>query len=415
MGRLSFLHAFARELFSLNLFFCPRWSPKYRHFSDKDLRRIRYLNYSEGDGLENVENLIVCAEFGFDLDREEENLVLSQDPGLTLTFGGEFSSINHPPHVANFLRALMSEKCAQGEVLLPPPSTQATDTQEQPHWLQSRTIVDAIVQYSPFEDQAGKLRLVSQSFLHSSLRQLKRKIEDIRVIGSNDDVSFKATVRQGWSEEQLLSKEDVIEDTLRLALCRCMRRCGGKSKCPTANEPITFSGYKVKKGTVDLEEARRRLADGGRLRLTKMDPDERIDDNYVPSNVMSCSFEQKEMNLFQLCDIIEKIVTEYNDHDRLWVGPVMAGYYVRRAYHVSNNMTSKQFLRSIFLVLGKTLAATAMTETGKVSIGKAKSNISDSHGSQFSRKKLVYRFSAEQLGKLEFSLDQHSSYNMNWY
>ena len=373
------------------------------------------MNYKEGDDLENVENLTVHAGFGFDLDREKEDLALSQDPGLTITFGGEFDSIVHPPHVANFLRAMMSDKCAQGESRLLP-STQATGAQEQPHWLQSRTIVDAIVQFFPFEDQIGTLRLISQSFLHSSLRQLKMKIENVQVIAT-DSVSFKATVRQGLSDEHLLSKESVIEDALWLASCRCMHKCEGKSKCPTANEPITFSGYKAKKGTLDLEEARRKLSKTGRLWLTKTDPDEYYNDySYESSNEISCSFQRKEMNLFQLCGIIEEIVANKCDRYRCMEGdPVMLGYYLRREYRVLKDMPSKQFLRSIFLVLGKTLAAAAMTETGKVSIGRAKSNISGSSGSQFSRMKAIYHFSAAQLGELEICLDEHSSYNMDWY
>ena len=389
------------------------WSPNYRNFSDEDLRRIKYLTYDEGDDLEYVENLTVDVGFGFDLDREEEDLVLSQDPGFTVSFGGEFDSIVYPPHAANFLRSMMSDKCAQGEILLLP-STQVTGAQEQPHWLQSRTIVDAIVQFFPFEDQTGTLRLISQSFLHSSLRQLKMKIDNIRVIGSSASVSFKAAVRQGLSGEHPLSKESVIEDALWLASCRCMHKCEGKSKCPTANEPITFSGYMVKKGTLDLEEARRKLSKKGRLLLTKTDPDEYYNDYYEPSNEISCSFKRKEMNLFQLCGIIEKIVAYESDRDRCMEGdPVMLSYYLRRKYHVLNDMTSKQFLRSVFLVLGKTLAAAAMTETGKVSIGKAKSNISCSSGSQFYRMKTIYHFSAAQLGELEISLDEHSSYNMD--
>lgn len=299
-----------------------------------------------------MENLGLHAGFGFDLD--DEDLVLSQDPGFTIDFGGEFDSINHPPHVANFIRALMSEKCAQGEVLIPP-STKAIGAHEQPHWLQSRTIVDVIVQYCPFEDQTGTLRLVSQEFLHSSLRQLKMKIEDIRVIGSSDIVNFEATVRQGWSEDQLSTKEGAIESALWLASCRCMRRCEGQSKCPAAGGAITFSGYKVKRGTLDPDKARRKLANKGSLQLTKMDPDEIYNDYSEPSNVVSCSFGQKEMNLFRLCDIIGKIVNKYSDYDRCMEGePVMLSYYLKRAYHVTNDMTSKQFLRSIFLVLGKT-------------------------------------------------------------
>ena len=372
------------------------------------------MNFNRGDDLETVEIMSMHAGFGFDLD-EEEDLVLSQEPGLTITFGGVFDTIRHPPHVANFLRTLMSYKCAQGEVLLPL-LTQATDAQDQPLWLQSRAIVDAIVQYFPFEDQAGKLRLISQAFLHSSMRQLRTKIEDIRVIGSSDSVSFIATVRQGWSEKHLSSEEDVVEDALRLASCRCMRRCEGMFKCPTVNEPITFSGYKVKEGTVDLNETRRELANRGCLWLTDTDPSEMYND-CEPSNTISCSFGQKEINIFQLCDILEKVVDENSDYDHFMGGdPVMLSYFLRRKYHVLNDMTSKQFLRSIFLVLSKTLAATAMTETGKVSIGKAKSKITSSSGSQFfSRMKEIYRFSAAQLGELEISLDKHSSYDMDWY
>ena len=55
-----------------------------------------------------------------------------------------------------------------------------------------------------------------------------------------------------------------------------------------------------------------------------------------------------------------------------------------------------------------------MTETGKVSISKAKSNITCDR-SHFYRMKSIYRFSAAQLGKLEISLEKHSSYNMDWY
>ena len=91
---------------------------------------------------------------------------------------------------------------------------------QQPFWVGTEKIIDTVLSYSSFEDQAGKLRLVCRQFDASALHQLERKLDKIKVIGFMRDGEgcgnswFKATVLRGWTDKCLTSKESVTDDAL---------------------------------------------------------------------------------------------------------------------------------------------------------------------------------------------------------
>ena len=156
----------------------PKYSPRYRKLTEKDFdyhqeggdydERPPPLDYMpiEGRILLNAWKINDKEGYSIDLDHPQR--------GVSFDFidHGHFS-VQQPHHICNFLRALMKEKCVQIE---PRWTSEGALAAQQPGWIQSDKVLDAITSYSSFEDQAGKLRLVCRQFDASALRQLEAKL-----------------------------------------------------------------------------------------------------------------------------------------------------------------------------------------------------------------------------------------------
>lgn len=161
----------------------------------------------------------------------------------------KFSFGNQQPYeVCSFLNGVMEEKCAVEGRSPVTHETSAIVTQ-QPDWVQHEKIIDVITSYASFEDQAGKLRLVCRQFGKSALKQLGSKFEKEEVIYVSDGMHvhfFKATIRNGWSEDCLTSKESAVEDAIWLLKCRCgldseFGPCTDKESCPNKDKPLQYT------------------------------------------------------------------------------------------------------------------------------------------------------------------------------
>jgi hypothetical protein len=199
---------------------------------------------------------------------------------LHFDFGAcDFSTIYRRLDTCSYLCALMKEKCAKGEVTEMPLSNL-----QQPVWIDTDAILDKVLSYVSFGDQAGKLRLVCRQFGKSALRLLNKKLDGFVSRGSwIGGSSLKVQFYRGWSEQCLTSKESAADDALWLASCRCRSTdCKDKDSCPFANKPLEYSdGQTDEPKILDLNLARDELIKDGWLALNEPDPRERdYDHNY---------------------------------------------------------------------------------------------------------------------------------------
>ena len=259
----------------------PEFSPFHRKLTEKDFQYFLSPHYREyDDEVPPLEYLAIAGKIQLnkcemhwmkeDIEVEATNdIVLSHlQRGISFTFLGDRceSSVSKPHQICNFLRALMKEKCIEVE---PREIMKFEVVTQQPDWVQADKVLDTITSYASFEDQAGKLRLVCRQFDASALRQIEAKLDKTKVIGLRIDcgegggyngIGFKATVRRGWSDTCLTSKESAIDDALWLASCRCcFEYCPDKDSCKNASKPLVCYGYnsdtkKEEKPAVDGKE-----------------------------------------------------------------------------------------------------------------------------------------------------------------
>ncbi len=418
----------------------PKFSPFHRKLTEEDFEY--FTNMCPVDDPPPLDYLPIGGKLLLDYWKAKDEDYYGIDlyhpqKGLNFNFlGSEGESSVHRPHqTCSFLRALMKEKCVQFE----PRETMKISMVQQPEWVEADNILDVITSYASFEDQAGKLRLVCRQFDTSSLRQLEAKLDKIKVIGFSregefGDNWFKATVRRGWSDTCLTSKESVVDDALWLASCRCcFQYCADKDSCENASKPLKFHGYspdskKHKTLTVDEAKVRQKLTDKGRVQLTKTSPDElrraERDDYWKPSNVVKCSFEEDEMNLFDLCRKVGKAIDSNTGgymYEEEGEQPPL-NWHLKRDYGVSKRISSRQFVRSIFLIFARAENNITINEedesaekkarvspSQKVTIGMAETNIATKIGS-YSRMKKIIRFKSAANEPLEICLESRSSY-----
>ena len=421
----------------------PKFSPFHRKLTEKDFKY--YTGYEDMEDPPPLEYLPIGGKLLLDIwkaKHEEESFHVNDlyhpQKGFNFNFlGYEGESSVHRPHqICSFLRALMKEKCIQFE----PRETMKISIVQQPEWVEADKILDVITSYASFEDQAGKLRLVCRQFDASSLRQLEAKLDKIKVIGFSregefGDNWFKATVQRGWSDTCLTSKESVVDDAIWLASCRCcFQYCADKDSCKNASKPLTCHGYsskskKHKTKTVDEAKLRQKLTDGrGRVQLTKTSSDElrwaERDDYWKPSNVVRCSFEEDEMNLFDLCHKVGEVIDTHTGgymYEEEGEQPPL-NRHLKRDYGVSESISSRQFVRSIFLIFARAENNITMNEedesaekkarvtpSQKVTIGMAETNIATKIGN-YSRMKKIIRFKSAANEPLEICLESRSSY-----
>ena len=422
-------------------------SPYYRNYSDKDFDKFHLCDpYYDDDFPMGIEHLSVEGKLSVDWWRwtgTDDFAIGVGDSGLTFTFGGcEDSSLGrNQSDICSFLRALMKEKCAKGEMMAEAEGhLDGGIIVSQPNWVQIDRVTDSITSYASFEDQAGKLRLVCKAFGKSALKQIKEKLDKTKVIGFTKDCEFgeswfKASVSSGWSDKCLTTKESTVSDALRFASCRCMfsscNYCDDKVSSDEAKESDGkgFCGdYNGKPIDIDMGKAREKLASKGRVQLTKEDPNDLSykGDYYHPSNVVQCSFEQKSMTLFEVCNEVDKNIHEHVDgygyHEGDGESPRLNGY-LKRDYKVSRNITSRQFVRTIFLSFVNATDAVVNDDSeleskakkarpapiDDVTIAMAKSNITGVKTDHYSRMKKIYRFYTASREQVEICLESKSS------
>ena len=428
----------------------PEFSPYHRKIIEKDFRQflMGYLDEDEDDEKPPLEYLPIRGDIQLDqckmhwmeegIEVETTNDIILSHPqrGINFTFHGiEDESTIHSPHqICNFLRTLMKEKCIEVEPRDIPKLAVVT---QQPEWVKTNEVLDAITSYASFEDQAGKLRLVCRQFDASALRQIEAKLDKTNVIGfcrgggegGCYDSWFKATVRRGWSDTCLTSKESAIDDVLWLASCRCcFEYCADKNSCNNASKPLTVSNGENSQ-TVDEATVRQKLADKeGRVRLTEESPYESWQrencDYWKPSNVVECSFKEDEMTPFQLCKLAFEVIDIKTGGEYMYEETgrrARLDWNLKRDYGVSKAITSRQFVRSIFLVFARAVASEKAVDkdesatkkariapSRKVTIGMAESNVQVKKG-HYSRMKKIMRFYSANNEPMEICFESRSS------
>eukprot|EP00985_Skeletonema_marinoi_P005495 scaffold2385_cov81-Skeletonema_marinoi.AAC.3 len=432
----------------------PTFSPRYlsrNKLSDRDFRNFGARNRewdSNGDraileympvggmlqldSLDSWDNIDDSGEYSIDLYHPQKGVNFSFRGSERDSFRGSYveSSVRRSHQICSFLRALMEQKCLPIEHGVP----EGTDIVVQmPEWVQSKKVLSTVMSFASFEDQAGKLRLVCRQFDAAVLRKLQDKLDETKVIGfsrecGGGDSWFKATVRRGWTDICLTSKESAIEDALWLASCRCrFEYCSDKESCKSAGENLECEGYSSKSKkkethTIDKAWAQQRLSEKGKVYLTDVDPDDFSwkSPYYSRSNGVECSFQEYEMNHFELCRMVEQGFGS-NMAERYDGSLVSLHSLLKKVYGVSKSITSRQFVRSIFLVIAraelKLLANESesaekkarSTPSAKVTVGKAKSSMAVENG-HYSRSKQIYRFFSADNTPMEICAESRFSY-----
>ena len=420
----------------------PKGSPYHRDFTERDFSRFQNGLYDRDfpppDDYLSIEHMPIEGTLRLDQGEDDggDTLVELHHAlnGLAFDFDNiSYGTLFRPRHVCSFLRAMMKQKCAQIDMqgILQVDAS----VSQQPDWVQSDTIVDAITSYASFEDQAGKLRLVCSQFGASALRQLESKLDKTKVFGFYRGESwdfFKAQVRRGWSENCLTSKESAIDDALWLASCRCLTNlCKDKESCPNSgNVPQYTDGRSGKsKKTLDMQWAREQLTERGRFNLFPRPPNWSPRDNEPPSAGVECSFKREQMSLWSLCDKVKAIVHKNVDYaaeyygdwgDSDGSGGRIPGHF-QRFYGVSKGIPPKQFIRSLFLVFTKAAGVTTNTEDetankrarlgpiDEVTFGKAKSNMWEDD-TYYGRSITIYRFYSAAHEPFEIHMEHFSGF-----
>ncbi|KAL7534627.1 hypothetical protein ACHAWF_004894 [Thalassiosira exigua] len=388
----------------------PKGSPYYRDLTENDFRE----DFTDHDGDEYPPFEVMPIEGMLQLhgtdDGDGFSLSLHQDKiGLTFT-GDEFveSTVSRPSQVCSFLKTLMVEKCFRSG---------STKQEPQPDWVQTEKIIDAIISFASFEDQAGKLRLVCRHFGASALRSLERKLDETKVIGFQRGEMwdfFKAKVHLGWSDKILTSRESAIEDALWLVSCRCrLRLCPDKETCPHRGvSPRYNAADENTTKKLDVEWARGQLISKGRFSLGTSGECRCYEDDCCGCHNCECrcSFDQEQMSIYQVCEKIVHIVQSK-------VSYAHEEYAVQRYYGVSRGIPSRQFIRSLFLVFTKPPLAKEDAEqivhkkprqvrNDEVSIGMATA-LTRLHDDHYSRMLTTFRFYSAAHERIEISMEHY--------
>eukprot|EP00984_Skeletonema_dohrnii_P010486 scaffold4091_cov85-Skeletonema_dohrnii-CCMP3373.AAC.1 len=430
----------------------PTFSPRYlsrNKLTDRDFRNFGDREWNSNgdrailehmpvggmlqlDSFDSWDDVDDSGEYSIDLYHPQKGVNFSFRGSERESFLGGYveSSVRRSHQICSFLRALMDQKCLPIEHGVP----EGTDIVVQmPEWVESEKILSTIMSFASFEDQAGKLRLVCRQFDAAALRQLEEKLDQTKVIGFSRECGggeswFKAIVRRGWTDICLTSKESAIEDALWLASCRCrLEHCSDKESCKSVGENLECEGYSSKSKkkethTIDKAWARQRLSEKGKVYLTDVDPDDfSCESPYNSrSNGVECSFEEYERNHFELCRMVEQGFGS-NMAERYDGSLVSLHSLLKQVYGVSKSITSRQFVRSIFLVIAraelKPLANAGEsaekkarnTPSAKVTVGKAKSSMAVENG-HYSRSKQIYRFFSGDNTPMEICVESRFSY-----
>ena len=172
---------------------------------------------------------------------------------------------SHPVDLCRFMSALMRDKCSN-EV------DYQYSAQEQPTWMCSDNIVNNIISYASFEDQAGSLSLVCHKLRSSALGQLSKKLERRGVLaygGSECGGWHKVEVQRGWSDTFLTDRESTVDGALWLVQCCCKGKgmaCKNKESCQCGQPRVYTVGDEEME--LDLNLIKESLIASGTANLT---------------------------------------------------------------------------------------------------------------------------------------------------
>lgn len=214
---------------------------------------------------------------------------------------------------------------------------------QQPVWVETKKILDIVLSYVPFECQATTMRLICKPFKAFAVRGLEDKLLNqtwLPIAFERFDTGswFRTDARRGWSD-QFADRDDVVDEALWMLSCRCgIRHCQDKNTCPSMKCRPFVRGCDDTTKKLDLDEVRRVLATEGELSIT---PTSRATkkSRYNPS--VKVAFEQKTG--LNLCQRVHRKCEQE-------VGYRYLPETLSQHYGVSVPMSSKRFLRSLFLV-----------------------------------------------------------------
>ena len=175
--------------------------------------------------------------------------------------------------------------------------------------------------------------------------------------------------------------------------CRCHSSCKGNDTCPGTKEAPTFRAHGVTK-KLDMVQARQLLNEKGHFKLTP---------NF-PAGQVQASFQRNAgKSLFEVCQKIEKEAQLLVYRDL----PIS----LRRYYGVSCKMSSKRFLRSLFLVFTEG-ASIAEGHFPEVTVGMAYSSVATPEGTYYMRMTTIYRLYSASHQPIEIRLEREG---LNWF
>ena len=376
------------------------------------------------DNYENVESVnfsgfMNLLRLGEHDDENDDTVYCDGHSGVNIFFDSDFSSLKKRDDICNFFRALMKEKCHRGWEPAGE-SDAAIVFVEQPMWVQTEKILDLVISFASFELQAGRLRLVCRQFKDSAIRQLEAKLlDETKVIGFDRDYAgwFKADVRRGWSDEQFgTDRGSVIDDALWMASCRCCpfgpNHCTDKKSCPSTKMPLKFGRENT---VLDMEQARELLNKKGWVKLTPNFPSGQGEVRRLKQSEqhVKIRFQKGEKSIFKICDAVSRAI-------RSEVQYRLMPDSFRRFYGISGQMTSRRFLRSIFLVFCNSANSAIDTEEDRLSkrrclpepsIGFAKSVVDGSNSDRYCRSKTLYRFYTSSHEPIEIRLESRHMFS----
>lgn len=351
------------------------------------------------DGRIETLSLFSCLELqGFSddhlLDIEKKHVdTFSLERRLEFVPCPDDSTICKRHGMSSFFRALIQERCLDLGVTALKSEQSSLDMSiileepQQPAWVEKKEVLDRILSFSPFEEQTTSLRLVCKAFNTSALAQVESKLLDqdwlpIAFYRSDAASWVRVDARRGWSEG-MDSRDAVIDEALQMFSCRCIGKCQGRAECP--QRVPSFSVGRVTK-ELNLPQARRLLNEKGFLYLTSNFP--KGQRGFPPrpdQNSLVVSFDVKEgKSLYQVCGKLHKAIKKEVECYAL-------PNNLKTHWGLLQNMSSKRFLRSLFLVFTDGIEKT-QGHFPQVTVAKATSQVNDAEGALHCQSKTIYRF-----------------------
>ena len=314
---------------------------------------------------------------------------------------------DHPADLCRFMSSLMRDKCSN-EV------DYQYSAQEQPTWMCSDSVVDNIISYASFEDQAGSLSLVCRKLRSSALGQLSKKLEHTGVLaygGSEFGGWHKVEVQRGWCGTFLTDKERTVDGALWLVQCCCKNTaCKSKDSCQ-CGEPRVYT-VREEELELDLNSIKESLIASGTANLTS---EKRVYVNRYGCKkeeylyTAEANFTTSKRKIWSLIDEIRRSVDKYG---YLWLN-FQKDFGVKRIENGWSDdvIRPKRFIRTCLYALARQSIGDcidATVDTGKI---KVYSPISDNKS--IDRWITIHRFHTDMGEPVEIRLEYfHHVYKM---